>query len=101
MKVQNQTPATASFRVYGTARTAGFVVRYFDEAGADITADVVAGNYQIADLSAGGETLLSVKTTVLPVLPPGTVKTVRIAVWPASAADSLGADVVKARVTAW
>lgn len=100
VKVQNQTLATASFRVYGTARTAGFAVRYFDEAGADITADVVAGNYQITDLSAGGETLLSVQTTVLPVLPPGTVKTVRIAVWPASASDSLGADVVKARVTA-
>ena len=74
VKVKNVGAATASYTVAGTAKTAGFKVQYFDDASADITADIVAGTYQINDLGPGTEKSLSVAVKATAHAPHGAVK---------------------------
>ena len=98
VKVRNVGAATASYIVGGTAKSAGFNVRYFDETNAEITAGVVRGTYQINDLAPGTEKSLTLAITVQAPATAGIEKTCRVTAVPIGFTDAADADTVRARV---
>ncbi len=95
VKVRNVGLA-GSFTVSGTAKTVGFTVQYFDDLGADITAEVTAGTYQTADLPENGEAMFAVRITAKANAPVGSVKTCKITVARIGGASAEAGDRVKA-----
>ena len=97
VKVGNDGLDVDSFTVRGAGSNSRFTVTYFRGA-TNITAQVVAGTYAIADLAAGGSRTLTVKVRVAGSTPVGTSRSFLVTA--TSTGTGAPKDAVKATVTA-
>lgn len=96
VRVGNDGDATDSFRVRGVASGAtGYKVTYVDAAGTDITSQVVAGTYTVADLPPGATATLRVKIKAKPSSVRGSARKADVTV--TSVGDPSAVDTVRAK----
>jgi arylsulfatase A-like enzyme len=94
VRIQNDGPATTSFNVYGeSSGTTAMTTRYL-VGGVDVTADVTAGSYTVANLAPRAKVSLVVRIRVGAAVPLGAKRTVLVRI--AAAGDATSVDVVRA-----
>jgi uncharacterized delta-60 repeat protein len=95
--VQNEGTAADAFTVAGCKDSAGFTVAY-NAGGTDVTAEVVAGTYNLGPVDVGSARSLQVAISVTSGAVAGTAKTCKLSA--TSQGDPGSTDVAKAKVKA-